>query len=195
MRRAGTGLTIGLAFAAMAATARADDPVDTVYEDDGTDDEDEPGPLVLKPSLTFDPVLRPQLQGEGGERDGKKTSLLLGPRTRATVEGVWWQINQDQLLPNWDVEARGWNAGLRIDHDLGWAQFQGSASVNRVDTRYGTGTYVDVGLSLRRTKRLSRWMTGWISLGVGIRQWQGTQPPPAGEKNAIGAMLTLGTTF
>jgi len=65
--------------------------------------------------------------------------------------------------------------------------------VNHLDTRYGRGTYYDLRISLFRTLRLSKWMTAWIALSVGHRQW--ADAPPAGEKSETQATLSIGTTF
>jgi len=73
-------------------------------------------------------------------------------------------------------------------------RFGAGVSVAHVDTRFGSGSYVDLGLSLSRTVRLSRWMTAWISLSFGRRRWLDSSPP-AGEADATEAMLTIGTTF
>jgi hypothetical protein len=149
--------------------------------------------------LELDPVLPPQLEGLGAVEDGERVELELGPDSRLVAEGTWWQNDERARgkdgapLPHIDVPGRGWGAGLRLSHDFGFAVLTWSGSMNHVDSRYGRGTYVDLGLSLTRKFKLSRWKTAWISLGVGWRQWAGQ--PPAGEAGSIGVGLTIGTTF
>ncbi|MDB4960144.1 MAG: hypothetical protein JWP01_143 [Myxococcales bacterium] len=49
------------------------------------------------------------------------------------------------------------------------------------------------GVSVSRTVRLSRWMTGWISLDVGRQEWIDRAPP--GEADSTTLALSIGTTF
>lgn len=144
--------------------------------------------------LELDPTLRPRLEGLGAVEERHRSELRLGPRTRAVLEGSWWANEDDGPLPVLDLPARGWRAALRLSHDFGFARLDANAGVSHVDMRFGSGSYVELGISLGRTFRLSRWMTGWISLGIGRRQWLGDQPPAA-ESDATEVMLRIGTTF
>jgi hypothetical protein len=145
------------------------------------------------PSLVLDPVLLPRLEGLGAAEERERTPLRLGPRTRLVLEGVHWANQDTAERQHVDVVARGWRAAARLSYDFGFLRLGASASVDHVDTRFGSGSYVDLGVSLSRTVRLSRWMTAWISLSLGRRRWQGS--PPAGEADSTEAMLTVGTTF
>ncbi len=144
-----------------------------------------------------DAVLAPGLEAFDATRDSRTTFIKLGPRTRLALDGASWSANLDMRDDGGpgarDIPGHGWRAGLRLSHDFGLVRVRTNGSINHVDTRYGTGTYTDVGLSIGRTHRLSRWMTGWISLGIERRRWSG--PPPPGESNATELTLTIGTTF
>lgn len=146
--------------------------------------------------LELDPTLRPRLEGLGAAQETYRSERRLGLRTRAVLESVRWANEDDDedTLPALDLPGRGWRAALRLSHDFGFARLDANVSVNHVDMRFGSGSYVDLGISLGRTFRLSRWMTGWISLGIGRRQWVGDQPP-ADESDATELMLRIGTTF
>lgn len=152
-----------------------------------------------RPGLAIDPMLRPALEGLGAVEDKEQTRIQLGPSTTLVLEGVSWVsedsgASNDSLgRPALDPPARGWRANVRLSHDFGIFRLDATGSVNNVDSRYGSGTYVDLGLSATKTVKLSPWMTGWISLGVGRRNWRGTPPP--GEAAATQVKLTVGTTF
>lgn len=86
-----------------------------------------------------------------------------------------------------------------LTRDLGWLRLDVSAAIAGAEVRdprtgqYHAGTYADVGASLSRTVQLSRWMTGWLSLGISQRIWYGEPPPD--ESSGLQAWLTIGTTF
>jgi hypothetical protein len=62
----------------------------------------------------------------------------------------------------------------------------------RSDVREGTYTFV--GISLTRTTRLWRGVTGFVSLTVGLRHWLDNHAP-AGEANDAQVMLWIGAHF
>lgn len=142
------------------------------------------------PLLHFEPVLRPSLDGLSlaARTDTKRDVLRLGPRAIAEIEGTAWTTDLD-------VPARGWDAAVRLSYDLGPVRITAHASVHGVDARFGGGAYREIGVSIGRTFRLSRWMTAWVSLDIGQRHWLGEGPPPAGEADSTQIMLNLGTTF
>ncbi len=111
------------------------------------------------------------------------------------LEGRSWsnRDDPDPLRPTIDVLGRGSSATARLSVDLGPVELEVTGSVVDLDTILGRGRYVDTGLAITKTRRLSRWMTAWISLGVGLRQWVGTVPD--GESNGGQVTLTVGTTF
>jgi hypothetical protein len=186
VRRGAAILVSSLGLVAGAPTARGDGEVE-VRE----------GGALLEPGprLELDPVLPPLLQGLGATEEADRAELRIGADTRVLLEGVRWIHDDAAALPHVDLPARGWRAAVRLSHDLGFARVEAGASLNEVDSRFGSGRYVDLGLSIRRTFRLSRWMTAWISLGVGRRRWLGAGQPPAGESDATEVMLRVGTTF
>lgn len=143
------------------------------------------------PWLTLEPIARPNLQGLamiGSTEDPHRTVLFDGRRGYVVLDGTSWTNDRD-------LEERGWHAGIRIGYDLGPLRVDAYASVNYVDTAYGRGHYRDLGISIGRTVRLSRWMTGWIALRVGQRKWLVDDKPPAGEQDGTEVMLSIGTTF
>jgi hypothetical protein len=186
MRVIAAGSLAAGALLAAARPARADEAV----EAQATDEEPRGGRW-----LELDPTLRLRLEGLGALEETDRRELRLGRRTRVVLEGTRWANEDGEPLPYIDLPARGWRTTLRISRDVGGGLRLGAtASVNEVDSRFGSGAHVDIGLSLGRTFRLSRWMTGWISLGVGWRRWLGEEPP-AGEAGGTEAMLRIGTTF
>ena len=94
-----------------------------------------------------------------------------------------------------DVPSQSWEVSLRLSRNLGFAHLDVGATLGEAQSRLlgdgaydpnadagglGTGRrpsmrarYYEVGAALTRTKRLSRWMTGWISLSVSARKWLG----------------------
>lgn len=140
--------------------------------------------------LHLDPALRLTPSSAGLTQEHQQRTYALGHHTTAKVEGTWWSVNHD-------VPVRGWRASISASHDFGFARLSATAATEHVDTDLGHGTFTDVGLSLSRSARLSRWMTGWVGLSVGYRHWldQQRQAPPAGETDATQLTLSIGTTF
>jgi hypothetical protein len=186
VRRGAAILVSGLGLVAGAPPVRGDDGLEVRARSELLD----PGPR-----LELDPVLPPLLVGLGATAQVDRTELRIGADTRVVLEGVRWIHDDAAALPHVDLPARGWRAAVRLSRDLGFAHLEAGASLDEVDSRFGSGRHVDLGLSIRRTFRLSRWMTAWISLGVGRRRWLGDEPPPAGESDATSVMLRVGTTF
>ena len=151
------------------------------------------------PQLELDPMFRPSLEGLGATSETERTVVPLGDKARAVFEGTWW-ANVDSDEPGRfsrvvDLENRGWRTGVRFERDLGFATLAIHGSYNHVDSRYGSGTYRDIGVSLFRKWRLTRWMTAWISLGVSRRTWLGDAAPAGEAKEETQATLGIGTTF
>lgn len=146
------------------------------------------------PWLELEPIQAPDLESTDARRDQKLTAIAVGD-TLVLLRGDWWEGDRDdpQHL-RVDQPGRGWRTGVRFARDLGFAKLSAGAMIGHVDTQNGSGTYRQIDVSLSRSVRLSRWMTGFISLGLGWRRWVGVQPPP-GEANGFQTMLTIGTTF
>ena len=171
-----------------AATARADDGVTAVRERGLLDPSTEP-------LLELDRTWRPNATLDAPETT-TRASLRLGANTVATFEASQWSLaSTDPSLgpPPENTTGDGWGAAVRLVRKLGPLWVGGYASYQALDTWDLRGTYVDLGLSIGYTVRLSRWMNAWIALGIERRIWQG--PPPPGEANATSFMLTIGTTF
>jgi hypothetical protein len=148
-----------------------------------------------------DPLWRPGLEPRDAQRDASSLPLKLGAHTWAVVEGSWWSVERDSASYAGlrDRPGHGWNTGLHIAHDFGMFRVDAGGTVGEVDGlddlghRNAHGAYTDLGVTISRAFRLSRWNTAWISLGVGHRRWQGAPPP--GEADATQVMLTVGVTF
>jgi hypothetical protein len=61
--------------------------------------------------------------------------------------------------------------------------------MTQVDSRYESGTAANAGMTLITMRRLSRWTTMWLSLGVEFQKWF-HQPG-----TSSGVMLRAGMTF
>jgi len=189
-------------FLLQAGVARADDAVELHEQalfDKSTD-----------PLLHLDPIARPSLTGLGTREDvHERTMMQLGDRTWLELEGMHWTNQEkDQRVTNDETTPeRGFSTGIRLSHDLGPFQVSLLARLGEVDSQqsllaqrlggdqrpFAPARYADVGVTIGKSKKLSRWMTAWIALTAGYRTWLG-EPPP-GEEDGGQAMLTIGTTF
>lgn len=178
---------VGLLVFGAAAAARADDGVTTVRERGLFDPTEEP-------LLELDPTWRPNATLDAPETTARVT-YTLGANTAVSFEASQWSLGTGDptLGPPENTTGDGWGAAVRLVRKLGPLRVGAYASYQVLDTWYLRGTYVDLGLSIGHTFRLSRWMNAWIALGVGRRTWQGQSP--AGEADATNFMLTIGTTF
>jgi hypothetical protein len=171
----------------------------TAYADDGitvrmrTRAEAEPEPL-----LHLDYNLPVNTEGLGGAKDREQTVIDIGNRARIVMGGEWWKSSLTPYTVGGsdlraDDIAHGWRSGLELSYDLGLFRVGANAALGHVDSRYERGSYRVLGVSISRTLRLSRWMRGWISLGIGRTEWYGE--PPKGEDNGTTGTLSIGTTF
>ncbi len=203
MRRALVALTI----ASGAGSAGADDARDGVTEREPGAPEratDDVRALAtsrdVEPWLQLDPtiaILPAGVESFAAARDAKTTSLALGPKTRASLLGQSWSsVERDVIVAGErGLPGRGWRAGAELAHDFGVVQLRLSVAEGQVDGRYGRGRYRETSISLGKTHRFSRWVTGWVMLSAGRRTWIGEHPPPPGESDATQVMLSLGFTF
>lgn len=166
-----------LSLLALARPARADDGSLTLRE----------GTLVRpgdEPLLELDPVWRPTRALDAPIDIAR--AVVLAADTLVTLESSRWSYDNG-------MTGDGWGATVRLARTLGPFRVSGFASYQALDTRLGAGSYVDLGISIGRTHRLSRWMIASISLGLWHRQWNGRPPP--GEADSTTIMLSVGTTF
>jgi hypothetical protein len=148
-----------------------------------------------------DPLWRPGLEPHDAQRDASALPLKLGAHTWAVVEGSWWSAEREAAAygGSRDRLGHGWTTGLHIAHDFGVFRVDAGGTVGQVDGvddlghRNARGIYTDLGVTISRTFRLSRWSVAWISLGVGRRYWQGAAP--TGESDGTQVMLKIGVTF
>ncbi len=166
---------------------RADEATSVSTSDVGGEE-----PALLRrtdePLLHVDPIIQPLRIGppEAIDVDDQKT-IVLGKRTWVELQGI--RYTNTSVTPE-----RGWTASLRLAHDLGPFTVVAHATAGGVDSRYTRGSYYDVGLTIGKSKKLSRWMTAWIALSIGRREWLG-EPPPGETKSSTGVFLSIGTTF
>jgi hypothetical protein len=137
------------------------------------------------PILVLDPTLASRFESLHADEQRDHAVVPVGRGVDAILDNTSW-VNDD-------VVERGWRAAAGLTRDFGVARLTATASWNGVDGWLGGGRYVDLTIALTRTFKLSRWMTAWISLSVGVRSWTGTPPP--GERNGAAVMLGVGTTF
>lgn len=150
-----------------------------------------------EPLLQLDLVPRPNIVGLGVSEDTHRAAFDVTKSLRIVGSTTSWTGYQDGTPLDAAYEpvvARGWNArvGLHVDLPLG-LELDAGVSENRLDSRYGSGRYRERSLSLSKKHRFSRWVTGFIALSIGQREWVGA--PPVGESNDTHAMLTIGGTF
>ncbi len=162
------------------------------FADDPTSLRDGEKPLLLRDAdeaiLHLDPVVLPSTAGLGAKAEvHEQTTISLGRRTWVELESMRWS---NEL----DVPERGWHGGVRLVHDVGPFVVSVGAELHGIDRRYSSGSYYDLGVTIGKTKQLSRWNTAWIALGIGRRTWFGKEPP-VGEANGEQVMLSVGTTF
>lgn len=153
--------------------------------------------LVLDPAPLF------RHESLASQRDGDGSAIDLGA-VDLRFRSDWWSNADDQRLPPIDLPARGWKASLVLSHDLGWFDLVVGAGFGQVDVdglvgedgdRGGRGRYLDLGIALVHTARLSRWVTWWISLGVNYGMWVDGRNGALGPASGYTLGLTIGTTF
>lgn len=141
-----------------------------------------------EPVLHIDPLVLPNLVAQGVQLDGDQLSTItLGKHSWAELHGVEWSDKRD-------IPGHGWTASLRLARDIGPFTIAATGSVNSVESWFGGFRYYEVGLSIGKSKRLSRWVTAWIALSVGRRVWIG-EPPDGEPPESSAVMLSLGWTF
>lgn len=137
------------------------------------------------PILVLDPNLAERFETLHAVEDTAHAVVPVGHGVDAILDSDAWA--------NDDVVEHGWRAAAGFTRDFGFARLTAGASYNAMNGRFGDGSYVDFTVALTRTFKLSRWMTAWISLSLGLRSW--TSTPPLGQKNGGALMLSVGTTF
>jgi hypothetical protein len=171
---------LGLLGLLAGVEARADAPITVEESAEHPDDANEAPPL-----LRFDPTLRVAI-----ERLDQHTSRIVpSPHTELHVTGAWRSVDPERERGE-DVRARMWRASAGGSYDLGWARIGAHASYEQIDNDFGRGRSVDVGVGITRTFRVSRTMTGFVSLSLGQQRWLGRPLP--GEFDATQVMLRVG---
>lgn len=170
------------------STALADDAI-TVRKREWFRPEEEP-------LLHIDPTWRPHRALEGAE-DITRATYSIG-NTLVVLERSAWSDSTgfvgEGKVPATGITGDGWGVTLRLSRNLGPLRVGGYASYQALDTRLLRSSYVDVGVSVGRTFKLSKWMTAWVALSVGRRRWLG-DIPLLSEKSDDTLMLSIGTTF
>lgn len=141
------------------------------------------------PALRLSPIAHPNGVAFGAKERAVRQAWAIGTHLVLSTENVAWKS-----APDLDITSRGWRAIGTLSIDLGTGLRLGlTYGKGNVYSRYGAGTYSDRAIAITRSKKLSRWMTGWIALAVAHRTWDGI--PPLGEANSTQGMVTVGTTF
>ena len=149
--------------------------------------------VAREPELWLDPVLRTHFEGLVQDTERHESEFVVGD-TRIILQGIA-SANVDRVEgPAVDVPSRSWRTGVHVTHSFGPIDLDVWAMLDGVQTRFGGGTYRDIGVSLSHKHKFSRWVTAWIALTIGTRKWLGDEPPP-GEANGTAALLSIGTTF
>ena len=177
-----------LAAAAVSAArpARADD--DAAHVEATTDDDE------AAPRLSLDPLFGSRFEGFGAAEQRQRDERRLPYGLRLRLESVLWSTEADLPLPSIDVEARGWRASARLERDLGSGWVLGvGGSLSALDSALARGRRLDLGLSVSKAWRLSRWTTVWLSLGLDHHRASGELVEA--DPNATSFMLRVGGTF
>jgi hypothetical protein len=172
--------------------ARADDaprPSDDAPRP--SDDAPSAGALTVRahgeddePALHLDPLLaRPVAETLLATVQRDEAAFELGATNRAVLSAEHWKDSTSN--------ARGVTAGLHLSHDFGFARLVVGGSMSQIDSRFETGTAVHVGIALVAMRRLSRWTTAWLSLGLNYQAWLDRPDAPTTKS----FMLSLGATF
>src|SRR5205085_10351647 len=156
VRRGGRHTVVRAALAAglvMSGAAHADDAA-SVHEEDT--------PALMRKDdealLHLDPIATPTFAGLGATAEvAERTSIALGRRSWVELQGTKWATDLD-------VPAHGSTVGVRLAHDFGWFVLSANAALSHIDmsgTMTGRGgTYRDLSLTISKSKRFSRWVTG-----------------------------------
>ena len=174
------------AWSAVALSAAHADPLPLHIER-------EHGPERGDRLLALDPVIVSRLEGLANDTHREATTFSVG-NTSLVLESIEAANIDREDRVALDVPFRGWRTGARLSHRLGPLELEGTAMLGYVGSRYTDGHYYDVGVALTYRRKLSRWMTAWISLSVGQRTWTG-EPPTGEPKQSSQLMLSVGTTF
>lgn len=152
-----------------ASTAHADDKLNLrVHGEDA------------EPLLHLDATFAPALETPFATVQSNSTRFDLGRATSAVLASEQWSDTT--------TDARGFTAGLHISHDFGFARLVAIGSAGQVQSRFGSGTYLDIGVALIKTLRLSRWTIAWFSLGLDYRSG-------IGQPGGAALMARVGFTF
>lgn len=73
--------------------------------------------------------------------------------------------------------VRYWRAGGEVTYDLGWAKLRLFGMYVHQENELGRGQYIDMGAELVHERKLSKNVTGFVSLMLGRRTWRGIPMP------------------
>lgn len=146
------------------------------------------------PLLSLDPVVASRLEGIAKEQRHEATTITYA-KTSLVLESIEAANIDREDKVALDVPLRAWRVGARLSRKLGPLELEATASLGSLQSRYTEGDYYDIGAALTYRRKLSHWMTAWISLRVGRRTWLGDKPPDGEVKQSEQVMLSVGTTF
>jgi hypothetical protein len=133
-----------------------------------------------EPLLHVDPMFAPMLETPFAAVQSTSTRFDLGRATSAVLASERWIDTT--------TDARGFTAGLHVSHNFGFATLIAFGSAGQVESRFGSGSYLDIGLALAKTLRLSRWTIAWLSLGLEYHAGMG-------QPGGTALMARVGFTF
>lgn len=175
------GVAAVIAVMAIGAPAMAaiDDGRSVTARDDAAEPKQERPPL-----LDFEQGLNVRLEGF----DSESTRIDLSPRTQLGVGSAWRAVPDHEQRDN--DRVRWWKAGATLSYDLGWARVTFHGAYEHQENEFARGEYISLGTEITHERKLSKNVTGFISLTLGMRTWRGRPLP--GEQNAMQGMLSVG---
>lgn len=115
-----------------------------------------------EPLLHVDPDLVPAFVPLGVAVVDDRAAIDLSPRAAVERDATTWS---DPVF-----DTRGWQLRLRLAYELGGDMQLGiTAGLGGIESRFVSGPYYDAGIAITKLFFLSRWTTGFVSLGAGYR--------------------------
>ena len=174
-------LAVVMALVAPAAAAVDDEP--SVTERDEARPKKHEKPALLD----FENGLDVRLEGF----DGATTQVDLS--SRATVQFVsQWRAVSEADWRDYD-RVQWWRSGANLSYDLGWARVTFHAMYDHQENEFGRGQAIDMGVEIVHERKLSKNVTGFVSLMLGQRMWRGRPLP--GEQSGGRGMLSIGVRW
>ena len=137
--------------------------------------------------LDFENGLDVRLEGF----DSATTQVDLSPRAAVQLVSQWRAVSDADYRDH--DRVRWWRTGANLSYDLGWARVTFHAMYEHQENEFGRGQAIDMGVEITHERKLSKNVTGFISLMLGQRTWRGRPLP--GEKSGGHGMLSIGVRW